>query len=113
VKAYGLVRYKYEWTDFADWLTKFHPAIDPEAYADFMTLNSTFEGLGVLVKKGLLDVSFVEDLFSQRIIWYWENVHQPIQKDTRAYTSDPTQYDHIEYLCDQLKQRQQVTAVGT
>jgi hypothetical protein len=109
VKAYGRVRYKYRWKDFPDWTTKFHPEIDDEAYADFMTLNATFEGLGVLVKKGLLDIYLVEDLFSQRIIWYWEYVHQPMLKDTREYTSDPTQYDSIEYLYDQLKQRQQVT----
>ena len=93
VKAYGVVRYKHKWTDLKDWLSKYGADVDPEAYADAMTLNAFFEGLGVLVKKGLIDIELVEDLFSQRIIWYWEEMHQRAIHDIREFTKDPTQYD--------------------
>ena len=72
-----------------------------------MTLNAFFEGLGVLVKKGLIDIELVEDLLSQRIIWYWETVHQPMIKDTRRITDDPTQYDSFEYLYHEMRKRLQ------
>lgn len=109
VKAYGVVRYKHKWTDLKDWLSKYGADVDPEAYADAMTLNSFFEGLGVLVKKGLIDIELVEDLFSQRIIWYWEEMHLKSIHDVREFTNDPTQYDSIEYLYNVMKQRQQAT----
>ena len=36
--------------------------VDSESYVDFMILGTFFEGLGVLVKKGLIDVALVQDL---------------------------------------------------
>jgi hypothetical protein len=113
VKSYGVIRFKYQWTDPDDWLTKYHADVDPEAYADHMTLFAFFEGLGVLVKKGLIDISLVEDLFSQRIIWFWEYFFQKNIQHTRKLTNDPTQYDSIEYLYNLMKQRLQQTTVST
>ena len=72
-----------------------------------MTLNAFFEGVGVFMKKGLIDIELVEDLFSQLIIWYWETVIKPMIMDTRVYTDDPTQYDSFEYLYNLMKQRVQ------
>ena len=109
VKAYGVVRYKHKWTDLKDWFSKYGADVDPEAYAYTMTLNTFFEGLGVLVKKDLIDIDLVEDLFSQRIIWYWEQNQQPVIGDIRKFTKDPTQYDSIEYLYNVMKQRQKAT----
>ena len=102
VKAFARIRYgDFEWTDLEDFMEKYGPG-NPDAFADQLTMNHFFDGLGVLVKKGLIDISLVRDLFSQRIIWFWER-----NKDTfyelRIFTGDPTQYYHIEYLYHELK----------
>ncbi len=34
-----------------------------------MSIWAFFEGIGVLVKKGLIDVELIEDLLANRIIW--------------------------------------------
>ncbi|MCW4041873.1 MAG: hypothetical protein NWE83_14120 [Candidatus Bathyarchaeota archaeon] len=91
VKAYGLVRYKYQWSDYDDWFRKYGPDVDIEAYADYGTLLTFFEGLGVLVKKGLIDISLVEDLLANRIIWFWETHMEPTVDTTRSFTRDPLQ----------------------
>lgn len=83
--------------------------VDSESYVDFMFLGTFFEGLGVLVKKGLIDVALVQDLVSQRIIWYWEHVAGPMFEEIRQYTNDPTQWDHIEHLYHEMKHRQRLT----
>jgi hypothetical protein len=69
-----------------------------------------FEGLGVLVKKGLIDISLIEDLFSQRIIWYWENIASTTVEELVKFTDDPKKYDHIEHLYHEMKHRQRLTA---
>jgi hypothetical protein len=74
-----------------------------------MTLNTFFEGVGVLVKKGLIDIELVEDLLSQRIIWYWEHMMGPRIDYVRKAMDDPTQYDSIEYLYHEMKHRQRLT----
>lgn len=113
VNAYGQIRYHYQWAPSAeDWYKKYGADVNPTAYADFALLGTFFEGLGILVKKELVDVDLVEDLLSQRIIWYWEQVLKPLVGGIRQTTNDPTQWDHIEYLYNEVKQRQQVTAVS-
>jgi hypothetical protein len=74
-----------------------------------MTLNTFFEGVGVLVKKGLIDIELVEDLLSQRIIWYWQHMMGPRIDYVRKAMDDPTQYDSIEYLYHEMKHRQRLT----
>jgi hypothetical protein len=92
------VRYKYQLKDYDDW------------FPDYGTLLTFFEGLGILVKKGLIDISLVEDLLANRIIWFWETHMEPTIDTTRTFTRDPTQYDHIEYLYHEMKHRQRLTA---
>jgi hypothetical protein len=45
---------------------------DVDTYSDYQTLANFFEGIGVLVRRRLINLDLVEDLFSQRIIWWWE-----------------------------------------
>jgi len=77
-KAYGSTRYKTPPEEFEKLVSDFRahsPDLDLELYAHWQTLQTYFEGLGLLVKKGLLDITFVEDLFSNRILWWWEQHH--------------------------------------
>jgi len=109
IKAYGSVRYAYKWRDFDEFVEKYMPEKNVEEYADFMTLGTFFEGLGVLVKKGLIDIGLVQDLVSERIIWYYKNVVGPMIDGIRKLTNDPTQWDHVEYLYHEMRHRQRLT----
>jgi hypothetical protein len=113
VHAYGQVRFKYQWTDFNDVWTKYGPDANPEAYSNLMLLRTFFEGLGILVKKKLIDVALIEDLLSARVVWYWEKALGPVIREIRKMTNDPTQADHIEYLYHELKRRQQATTISS
>ena len=111
VKAYGLIRYKYRWKDVEDAWNQFSPEVNPEGYTDYQTHAIFFEGLGMLVREKLIDIRMVEDLFSQRIIWFWENA-EPIYRWARELTQDPTMYDSFEYLYNVMKKRQQQTTTS-
>ena len=113
VKAYGMSRYQYLYDNFDEFLQKYHVTANPEAYTDLMMLCAFFEGLGILVKKGLIDINLVEDLFSQRIMWLWEEKATPNVDRARQLTNDPTQFDSIEYLYNLMKQRQHAPVVST
>jgi hypothetical protein len=85
------------------------PAINPDDYANYAILITFFEGLGVLVAKELIDISLVEDILSQSVIWYWDHI-KPIAFEARRRLNDPTQYDHFEYLYHEMKHRQRSRA---
>jgi hypothetical protein len=68
---------------------------------------SFFEGLGMLVKRQLIDITMVEDLFSNRVIWWWETHIAPYIDNVREQLDDPAIADSAEYLYNVLRQRQQ------
>jgi len=72
-------------------------------------LVTYFEGLAMLVKRGLMDMEVVEDLFANRIIWYWEAM-KDIFYTRRSQLRDPKMYDSIEYLYNELKKREKQSA---
>jgi len=81
--------------------------VDFDRYSDIGTLSNFFEGIGVLVRRRLIDLDLVEDLFSQRIIWWWE-AFRPISHMAREVTGDPTQHANTEWLYNEsIKRREQ------
>jgi hypothetical protein len=106
--AYGLTRFQYtkEWDTPEEAFEKFIYDFNAEVYSNLQILHNFYEGLGVLVKKKLIDIELVEDLFSKRIMWHWIR-NKPAFLHARKELDDPTQYDGIEYLYNIMKQRQQ------
>jgi len=89
-----------QWRDTDDYIEKYDENI--EARAKFATLANYFEGVGVLVKRGLIDVSLMDDLMSGGIIMFWEKIEDVI-KETRIRYNFPQRAEYIEYLYNQIK----------
>ena len=106
IKSYGDVRFRWEWKDTDDWIKKYSAQRgDFEAWASGMSFFTYLEGVGVLVQQGLLDINLVENLMADRIVEIWDK-WEPLIKDIRKM-ADPKYYDHIEYLYNEMKKRQQ------
>jgi len=78
----------------------------PDAKAAFNSINLFFEGLGILVKRKLINMDMVDDLASTDIIWIWER-HRPTIEGAREYLRRPQIYEYFEYLYDEMKKREQ------
>jgi hypothetical protein len=115
-QQYGKVRFKYHIANYEDYLRIVgydnEELGNVEAFSDFQNLAQFFNGIGVLVKRKLIDIALVEDLLSQRVIWWWE-MYRPICLGAREVTDDPEMYENMEYLYNAMKQHQQTTAVST
>jgi hypothetical protein len=102
--------------DYEDYLLKYSirngDSNNLEPWIQGNLLSTYFEGLGVLVKKGLIDIDLVEDLFSKRIEWFWETF-TPFMQLSRNRQNDVTLYDSIEYLYNEIKKRQQQATTST
>ena len=79
-----------------------------DIYAEFQSMLEFFEGIGVLVKRKLIDIDVVEDLLANRIIWWWE-MFKPVSEAVRKATGDMKLHDHTEYLYNVMMKRQQST----
>lgn len=105
-KGYGFLRYRYPEVEGEELFKITTTPYDEEKFVAVHTMMQYFEGIAVLVEEGLIDIDLVANLFSRRIIWYYERVETLIQF-TRKELNDPTQYDSLERLYYILKQREQ------
>ena len=80
-----------EWKDWNDFQSKYlmtqppHPAIPI-----LLSVLSFYDGIGVLVKRKLIDIKYVDDLFNPHLLWTWEK-NAPIVKGFRKV---PTPWEH-------------------
>jgi hypothetical protein len=69
---------------------------------DFVLVGRYFSGVGVLLKRGLIDISLVYDLLRRQFMWTWEK-YEPVLQGRRKAVNDPTVWSPIEYTYNELK----------
>ena len=61
-----------------------------------------FEGIGVLVRQGLVDIDLVSEMMSGNIIWFWERYRDAFL-DCRVKYNWPRWMIESEYLYNRVK----------
>jgi len=115
-----------EYTGFNDFWEKYGLENNPEAWANWQSVASFFHGIGVLVKKGLIEPNLLDELISPNVFGAWI-VMGPIVKEFQEwverdggvmsyqfhdYEKDGVSRIHkswsgFEYLYDTLKKREE------
>jgi hypothetical protein len=75
---------------------------DEERASTFRVVGTFLEGLGVLVKRGLVDKGFVDDMMSGDIIGFWEKYGEVVREERRRLNY-PQALEWTEYLYNQVK----------
>ena len=75
---------------------------DIDKYVEASSLASFFEGIGLLVKKGLIDINMVGELMSSPLFWVWEKVEELVIT-VRKITGRPQIYEWFEYLYNEIQ----------
>ena len=101
IKAFSEVM-KWEFESYDDYMAKYSSEVNPEAYLMYRKVFGFLEGLGVLVRRGLIDPSLVDDLMSGAILGYWEKF-EPYFVERRERLDWPQVGEQIEYLYKQVK----------
>jgi hypothetical protein len=71
-------------------------------------LNSVcvfFEGIGILLKRKLIDIELVDDMFTSPIKRTWEKV-KDITLEARKVRDEPEMFEWFEYLYNKIKKRE-------
>jgi hypothetical protein len=90
----------WEWDDFDDYLRKYNS--DVESISVRAVIGKYYEGIGVLIKRGLIDPTLVDDLMSSAILGYWEK-WGPIVEEWRVRMGMPQASEYQEYLYNTIK----------
>jgi hypothetical protein len=92
---------KGNYKDYNDFMKNYVHRSEPSPESTYL-----FEALGVLLKRNLIEFGLVDDLFTGPGKWFWEKL-KPIAEDTRKQFNYPQYAEHIEYLYDEIKKREQ------
>jgi hypothetical protein len=94
------------WSDYDNFIEKYGEPFDEKAnkevYTMMWTMGNYYEGIGVLVKRGLIDPQFVDDLVSGSTIRVWEK-YGPIILEMRKRLNYPQLWEWDEYLYSEIK----------
>ena len=101
-KAFRII-FKTTWDSFDEFIQMYQSEgnLNNEFSASYGLVGTFFEGVGVLVREGLLDIRFVALLLSGHLRIYWEKT-QPIIDEYRQYWNSQRVWSETEYLYNEL-----------
>jgi hypothetical protein len=92
-----------DWKDIDDFWNRYGPQTNPEFYTKFGRLAYYFDGIGVLLKRKLVDKDAIYDLMGVHILQYWDNYYGPLMFGIREKWDNPDAYKQFEYLANEMK----------
>jgi hypothetical protein len=102
-KLWFRVAFLDEWDDVEDYYSKYGHENNLESYAEHGSIWTQYDGIGFLLKKNVIDLSFIDDALKNSVMVMW-NKFEPIIFDARERSGEPNLYNHFEYLVNELKQ---------
>ncbi len=99
--------FQWEWDDYDDFWEKYGPETNSEESSKRGSVLSYFEGLGVFVEQGLIDIELVSRLCSGNIVRCWEKFGPLLEEYTRR-SGSPYHYEYMGWLYNELKTKRHV-----
>jgi hypothetical protein len=90
----------------------FHDYEEKYGRAEWITVGTFFEGIGVLLYRKLIDISLVDDLFTAPIKMAWDKMKDSIIEARKEY-GQQTIFEWFEYLANEMKKRERQLAQRT
>jgi hypothetical protein len=91
---------RVEIADYDDWYQRYY--LDLDGAAKFNTMAIYLEGIGVLVKRKLIDPSLVDDLISTSVLSFWDGAKGFVYEHRRR-TNDHDYCEWVEYLAEEIR----------
>ena len=93
----------FEYEDLSDWEKKYGPSSDIAAHASWLRVGRFFDGVGILLKKNLIDVNLVTELLREPIVYSWEKMRPWVIEARQVY--NPEIWENFEYLYGEVRIR--------
>ena len=92
----------WRWDTYEEFKEKHGPKSNLRDWSEFFAVGNYLENIGLLLKRGLLDKSYIDDLISGDIIGYWDRF-EPVIKGIRTEYNWPQYNEWVEYLYNIVK----------
>ena len=65
---------RQEWNNYEDWKQKYGLEANPESWAKWQSIAAFYNGIGVLLRRNIIDISLVNDLLANVVYKDWEKM---------------------------------------
>lgn len=93
---------RWEFDGYDDFMERYGPEKNIRTWSNLYHTMMFYEGIGILVKRGLVDIEMVEDFMSGVVMAFWGR-YGPILKEYGVRDGHPTFAEWTEYLYDQIR----------
>jgi len=100
-RQFDHVMFRMNYEDWDEFNRKFDPIEHPEERVIWFSVASFYEGIGVLLKRKLIDISLIDDLIGPSARMEWEKIG-PFEIESRKRLNQPRAWDDFEYLYNEL-----------
>ena len=92
------------WDDYDDFTKKYDSSVDIKNFAQRYNHWYFWEGMGLLLKKGLVDKEMIYHLLSAGfgVLMSWDKF-APVIREMRVQLDQPDLFMWFEYLADEMK----------
>ena len=94
-----------EWGDLEDYFKRFGPEKNLDAYSEHLFVWQLYDTIGFLVNKGVIDLSFIDDLFKESLLAAWRKFESVIIMN-REKVNQPNLWNQFEYLAKEIMSAQ-------
>ena len=101
-RAVSDILWRWQWTDYDDYWSKYSPLKDPEANVTRRLARDYYVGLASLVRSGAASIEQIYELNPTGVTRYWEKMG-PIAREFRRRNDYPDYLEPVEYLADEIE----------
>jgi len=103
-KNLGDLIFNWKWSDFDDYMSRYGTK-NPDEMTKFTMFFTYWEGLAVIVRRGLMSVELIYDLNYNAVIAIWER-YAPVVAGMRRLGNSPQLYEPVEWMYGEMKRLQ-------
>ncbi len=101
---FAKVAYDVEYRNLEEWTRKYGSTGDREYWASWARVGRFFDGIGILVRRGLIDIDLVIDELRELILFSWDKM-KPWVYEVRVEMKSPNTWGNFEYLAEETRRR--------
>lgn len=96
------INMRWTWVDVHDFVSKYGPETNPDAFFKFIGVAEYFDSMGTLLKNDLINTKFMPRTIAVTVCMFWEKI-EPITKELGLKMGSPGLFDLVEYLYYEVK----------
>ncbi|MFW9984329.1 MAG: hypothetical protein ACFFCB_06315 [Candidatus Odinarchaeota archaeon] len=98
----------WSWKDYGEFMQKYGPQTNPEAYAKFLSILGFYEGMARLLKKKIIEIDLMPESMAILVVMFVEKI-KPMSEQIVNGFGRAKGFELIKFLYDEVQKQQRLS----